>query len=425
MLLGAVPAVVATHSVTLVTFDGAADTTHRFVELNDPVMGGRSNGTWTVMDGYGVFDGNVNIVPSLQAPGFIEAWANDKHFVDASAVGKDGALVLTVRSDTPEYTGFRLSVVSGAKNPSFSCATGGAYGARGCYKSQFTVPASSDGAWTKVRIPFENFSDKWSAATGEPTKTCAQDPTCCLTAAKLQKIQALGFWGEGKLGRVHLEVKSVSAESAPARPPAAYDECSGPVQAGLRYNVSALGLEYFTAPVAVNPDESLAAAVCCDKRTTPYAEPQFLYQNPSVALYQRMATSGPTTFYDSVCGLPLFRAPMGRSLAAFKRDTDEHGWPSFRKKEVVDPANFRVDQATGFVFSKCGTHLGSYLPDERGDRYCLDISCIAGNPPPNSIGTTKEQRKEDLSTKRQVDTWHGRFNKYVRGHPAPALPQRG
>ena len=32
------------------------------------------------------------------------------------------------------------------------------------------------------------------------------------------------------------------------------------------------------------------------------------------------------------------------------------------------------------VFSACGTHLGSFLPDAKGDRWCLDTSCLAGNP---------------------------------------------
>ena len=47
------------------------------------------------------------------------------------------------------------------------------------------------------------------------------------------------------------------------------------VQPHLRYGVSALNGSYLTAPVAVDPAESLATAICCDKRTTPYAEPRF------------------------------------------------------------------------------------------------------------------------------------------------------
>ena len=146
----------------------------------------------------------------------------------------------------------------------------------------------------------------------------------------------------------------------------------------LRYNISALGPDALTAPVAVDKDESLATAICCDKRVLDYAEPRFLFQSPYVSLYAHMEQDGPTTFYDSVCGLPLFRAPLNRTLADFQADTNEHGWPSFRPPEIIK-ANVRTD-AEGHVFSACGTHLGSFLPDAKGDRWCLDTSCLAGNP---------------------------------------------
>ena len=34
----------------------------------------------------------------------------------------------------------------------------------------------------------------------------------------------------------------------------------------------------------------------------------------------------------------------------------------------------------GYVTSACGTHLGSFLPDAEGDRWCIDLSCVSGNP---------------------------------------------
>merc|ERR1712100_913706 len=96
---------------TLVTFDGAAATTFKFVELNDPVMGGRSTGTWSEKSGFGVLDGEVVNVPALKAPGFIKA-AADGNFPDVSEF-IDGSLVLTVRTSTPEYAGYRVTFVSG------------------------------------------------------------------------------------------------------------------------------------------------------------------------------------------------------------------------------------------------------------------------------------------------------------------------
>ena len=62
--------------VPLVSFDGAVPLS-KFVQLNDPVMGGRSSGTWSVdaVGKFGKFDGAVLDVPSLKAPGFIKVRA--------------------------------------------------------------------------------------------------------------------------------------------------------------------------------------------------------------------------------------------------------------------------------------------------------------------------------------------------------------
>jgi hypothetical protein len=196
---------------SLVTFDGAASTTFKFTELNDPVMGGKSTGTWSLGKGFGIMDGEVVDVPSLKAPGFIKA-ASDGKFPDISDF-IDGNLVLSVRSSTPDYKGYRVTFVSGAASPSFSCAAGGSVpGSRGCFRQKFSVPAGSD--FTEVKIPFNTFSDKWSSATGEQTTTCKQSKDVCPTAAKLSKIQRVEFWGEGAAGKLRLEVQSVSAEKA-------------------------------------------------------------------------------------------------------------------------------------------------------------------------------------------------------------------
>jgi len=195
----------------LVTFDGAKDTTFTFKALVDPVMGGKSTGTWSLGNGFGILDGEVVDVPSLKAPGFIKAAADGK-FPDISAF-IDGSLVLSVRTSTPEYAGYRVTVVSGAHSTNFACAGGGGLPfSRGCFKQKFSVPAGGD--FVDIKVPFNSFSDKWSSATGEQTTTCAQDKDVCLTAAKLAKIQRVEFWGEGADGKVHLEVQSVSAETA-------------------------------------------------------------------------------------------------------------------------------------------------------------------------------------------------------------------
>lgn len=85
-----------------------------------------------------------------------------------------------------------------------------------------------------------------------------------------------------------------------------------------------------------------------------------------------------TTFYDSVTGLPLFVAPRGRSFEEFEKESNSHGWPSFRDEEVVW-ANVRT-LSDGECVSLAGTHLGHNLPDTDGNRYCINLVSVAGNP---------------------------------------------
>ena len=157
----------------------------------------------------------------------------------------------------------------------------------------------------------------------------------------------------------------------PLRPPPKFDSCNQAASAG-RFNINASLPDPFGSPL------SLVEAVCCDKRNMQYAEPQNLYADPAIALFSHL--SDPVTiFYDSASGIPLFRAPVNRTLADFEADTKEHGWPSFRAAEVI--AN-HVIVSGGLVASATGTHLGSYLPDDKGPRWCIDLSCISGMPPP-------------------------------------------
>ncbi len=53
-----------------------------------------------------------------------------------------------------------------------------------------------------------------------------------------------------------------------------------------------------------------------------------------------------------------------------------HGWPSFRDNEVVWD-NVRCLK-NGETVSLDGTHLGHNLPDKKGNRYCINLCCIAG-----------------------------------------------
>merc|ERR1712176_927701 len=63
----------ANNEVVIATFNPADATYHQWTQQNDPVMGGRSTGNWTISNGSGVFQGSVVDVPKLAAPGFIKA----------------------------------------------------------------------------------------------------------------------------------------------------------------------------------------------------------------------------------------------------------------------------------------------------------------------------------------------------------------
>jgi len=214
LLLGALGlARAAAEVVPLATFDGTPGTSFEFKALLDPVMGGRSSGTWRVDSAgrFGIFDGEVLDVPSLKAPGFIKA-AADGRFPDASKA-EGGNLVLKVRSSTASYTGFRVSFASGTISAAYACAGGGSIPfSRGCFKTKFSVPPGAD--FTEVRVPLKSFSDKWSPATGEQTTTCAADPSVCPSAKALSTIKRIELWAEGVDGKIHLEVQSIAVETA-------------------------------------------------------------------------------------------------------------------------------------------------------------------------------------------------------------------
>jgi|EP01046_Picozoa_sp_COSAG06_P058580 peptide methionine sulfoxide reductase MsrB len=140
-------------------------------------------------------------------------------------------------------------------------------------------------------------------------------------------------------------------------------ECIRPVAKDIRWGTA--------------DDWDMAEHICC--HNTQFAEPSGYFARENLFSQLRQEKTGSTvTFYDSVCGLPLFEAPIGRSMAALEQESIAHGWPSFRPAEMI--AENVIIHTGGRMSSVCGTHLGHNLPDYTGDRYCIDLVCIAGHP---------------------------------------------
>lgn len=182
-----------------VLLESFEDPSHHWFQMNDPVMGGKSTGTFSIEDGLGVFDGEVVDVPFLKAPGFIKVQSRDL-FHGYPDVSSCQGIKLSVKSSV-SYEGYRV----GFGNAHPPDAHTFAYG----YKSNMKVPKGDH--FVDVEIPFHAFSDLWDDATGDQIKTCHDCPEYCPDQRTLQNMKTISVWAEGVAGKVHLEIKTISA----------------------------------------------------------------------------------------------------------------------------------------------------------------------------------------------------------------------
>lgn len=139
----------------------------------------------------------------------------------------------------------------------------------------------------------------------------------------------------------------------------AHGSTQEPVQESLRYGVS----------------RKVADRICSYNRR--FAEFAGYFEDTSLKdVMLSQAQDEPITFYDSVTGKPLFKAPIGRSTEEFLKESSHHGWPSFRDEEVVWD-NVRILRNSGETVSADGTHLGHNIPDKAGNRYCINLVSVA------------------------------------------------
>ena len=187
----------STTEIVLESFDNPR---HSWEEMNDPVMGGKSTGTFTVESGIGLFEGEVVDVPFLHAPGFIQTRTKMGEHVYFPDVSSCSALQLVVKTNQP-YDGYRFSFGN-------AHAPGGKFFAYGYKATLKDVPTDDYG---KIIIPFDEFTDFWDDATGDPIHTCHENKLYCPDELTLKNMQRLTVWAEGVAGKVSLEIKSISA----------------------------------------------------------------------------------------------------------------------------------------------------------------------------------------------------------------------
>lgn len=142
----------------------------------------------------------------------------------------------------------------------------------------------------------------------------------------------------------------------------AHGTSATPVQSTLRWNC----------------DTKTADRICNFNRH--YAEFSGYFKSTTFLAETATANpSAPVNFYDSNTGKLLYTAPVGRTWDQFVRESDVHGWPSFRDEET-NWTNVRVLPG-GEAVSVDGTHLGHNLPDRKGNRHCINLVSVAGSPP--------------------------------------------
>jgi len=182
--------------VSEILIEDFSSPTHKWKAKNDPVMGGRSEGTVSIDGerGLGIFDGEVVDVPFLDAPGFIAMETRGGIYPDVSSCR---GFLIRVRTTHP-YDGYRFGFgtvhVPGGRF---------AYG----YRADFDPPLD---VFHEVYIPFVDFTSKWDDATGDAIVSCQRDARYCPTEESLRNLRTMSFWGEGRNGRVHLEIMSIS-----------------------------------------------------------------------------------------------------------------------------------------------------------------------------------------------------------------------
>lgn len=182
--------------VALLTFDGAATSTHPVVTVNDPVMGGGSVSTFSSSPPTGIWEGEVKVVSFLRAPGFC-TMRTSEHAGAAAFPDVTGTTALELR----------LRGSSGLENYSLQVGVAGVTSSQSIYTAGITLSSADSSENTdlrSVRVPWSAFRLTYR---GKPM------PGPRLSE-HLDKIDRVGLGTSGVAGAFRLELVAFVAMPA-------------------------------------------------------------------------------------------------------------------------------------------------------------------------------------------------------------------
>lgn len=185
------------------------DSSSPWIVTNDPVMGGVSNSTFTVVDGLGVFAGEVKNVPYLHAPGTCQSEAAKFAPVDCNAFD---AIEIRLESN-----GALKQFQASWSGPFVPKPAGSPHYRKNAYKATFNVTGT--GALETLVVPMAAFTSSYSTYTGGCTDHDAvccspQNPEVCPSPKTKSAVTDFGIDAQGTLGKFELRIKSIRAISS-------------------------------------------------------------------------------------------------------------------------------------------------------------------------------------------------------------------
>jgi len=167
--------------------------------VNDPVMGGQSKSTFTTAGNKGIFEGEVKVVPSLQAPGFcnLEAPGFRQSAVTFPDISGTDGIVLDVNQTLADgLTNWDVSITTETSKKASSYG-GGSWGVDFTFKS----------GQTTYFVPYTEFT---CSSRGRKLSNCGD------LSQQLNELTQLGVGSSGVAGPFRLEINSMVATSAPS-----------------------------------------------------------------------------------------------------------------------------------------------------------------------------------------------------------------